>query len=165
MTKHDFITQQHTTLYSTTPIFHLRQRQKNSVCVNRALYSNTRHKLSEVSYGRTSQHNRGLSTMSSPVLSHSAPYRVPHRENSRHNGLQSFDAHHRTDSRRTLDRPPGTTTKRDSLWEPAKWQLPCGRQNPRSERPNLNLALPCDPLTPEFMKVHDSSLRNPRSGR
>ena len=54
---------------------------------NRAQYSNTRLKLLEVIYGRTSHHNKGLLTMNSPVISQSAHYGVRHKEYARHGGL------------------------------------------------------------------------------
>ena len=53
---------------------------------------NTRPKLFEVSYGRTSQHDKGLLIMSSPRT---------HSES--HGGFQTLDVEHRTDSRRPLD--------------------------------------------------------------
>ena len=43
---------------------------------------------------------------------HSAKYST-HLERARHGGFQTFDAEHRTDSRRPLDQPPGTTTETD----------------------------------------------------
>ena len=55
---------------------------------------NTRPKLLEVSYGRTSQYN----------TAHSTKYRT-HFERSRHSGFQTLDVEHRTDNRRTLDQP------------------------------------------------------------
>ena len=99
---------------------------------------NTRPKLSEVAYERTSRHNKGLLTMSS-LGSHSTEYRT-HLERTRHDGFQTLDVEHRTDSRHLLDQRPGTKTetdedgdrrrqrraktKTDSLWGRAKWQLP-----------------------------------------
>ena len=49
--------------------------------------------------------------MSSPV-----PNSTKHRtnlEHARHSGYQSLDVEHRTNSRRPLDQPPGTTTETD----------------------------------------------------
>ena len=63
---------------------------------------NTRPKLSEVSYGRTSQHNRGLLPVSSLVASRSTLYGIPHKlKHARHGGYPE------------LDQPPGTTTETD----------------------------------------------------
>ena len=72
---------------------------------------NTRPNLVEVSYGRKSQHNKGVLTVSSPVQ-HSTDYST-HLERARHGGFQTLDGEHRTDSRRPLDQPPGTTTETD----------------------------------------------------
>ena len=63
---------------------------------------NARPKLLKVSYGRTSQHDKGLLIMSSPRT---------HSES--HGGFQTLDVEHRTDSRRPLDQPPGTATETD----------------------------------------------------
>ena len=41
---------------------------------------------------------------------HSTEYRT-HLEHARYGGLQTLDVEHRTDSRRPLDQPPGTTTE------------------------------------------------------
>ena len=71
---------------------------------------NTRTKLLEVSYGRTSKHDEGL-TMSSPVP-HSTVYRT-NLECARHGGSQTLAVEHQTDSRRPLDQPTGTTTETD----------------------------------------------------
>ena len=65
---------------------------------------NTWPKLLEVSYGRTSQHNEGLVTVSSPRT---------HSERARHGGFLTLDAEHRTDIRRPLDQPHSTTTETD----------------------------------------------------
>ena len=49
--------------------------------------------------------------MNSPV-----PNSTEHRtnlEHARHSGYQSLDVEHRTNSRRPLDQPPGTTTETD----------------------------------------------------
>ena len=43
---------------------------------------------------------------------HSTEYRT-HLEHARYGGLQTLDVEHRTDSRRPLDQPPGTTTETD----------------------------------------------------
>ena len=47
-------------------------------------------------------------------------FRVPHfteyrtnLEHARHGGFQTLDVEHRADSRRPLDKPPGTTTESD----------------------------------------------------
>ena len=72
---------------------------------------NTRAKLLEVNYGRTSEHNKGLLTMSS-LVPLSTEYRI-HLERARHGGFQTLDGEHRTDSRRPLDQPPDTTTETD----------------------------------------------------
>ena len=42
----------------------------------------------------------------------STKYRT-HIERARHSGFHALDVEHRTDSRRPLDRPPGTTTETD----------------------------------------------------
>ena len=84
------------------------------MCGNRAQNSNTRPKLFEASYGRTSQHNEDLLAMSSPAVLHSAFYAV----------LQALRTLKRrwlpdlrcriSDSQPTpLNQPPGTTTKKD----------------------------------------------------
>ena len=70
---------------------------------------NTRPKLLEVSYGKTSQQNKGLLATSSP---HFTEYRT-NLKHARHGGFQSLDVEHPTDSRRPLDQPPGTTTGTD----------------------------------------------------
>ena len=49
--------------------------------------------------------------MSSPVP-HSTEYRT-HLERARHGGFKTLDVEHRTDIRRPLDQPPGTTTETD----------------------------------------------------
>ena len=70
---------------------------------------NTRPKLLEVRYGKTSQHNKGL-------LSTSSQHLTEHRtilKHARHGGFQNLDVEHRTDSRRPLDQSPGTTTGTD----------------------------------------------------
>ena len=72
---------------------------------------NTRPKLLKVSYGRTSQHNKSLLTMSSSVPQFTE-YRTQ-LERARHGGFQTLDVEHQTDSRRPLDQPPGTTTETD----------------------------------------------------
>ena len=36
-----------------------------------------------------------------------------HSERARHDGFQTLDVEHRTDSRRPLDQPPATTTETD----------------------------------------------------
>ena len=47
-------------------------------------------------------------------LTGSALYGVrTHLERARHSGFHALDVEHRTDSRRPLDRPPGTTTETD----------------------------------------------------
>ena len=66
---------------------------------------NTRPKLLEVSYGKTTQHDKGLVTTRSPHCTN--------LEHARHGGFQTLDVEHRTDSRRPLDQPPGTTTGTD----------------------------------------------------
>ena len=68
---------------------------------------NTRPKLLEVSYGKdvTTQHDKGLVTTRSPHCTN--------LEHARHGGFQTLDVEHRTDSRRPLDQPPGTTTESD----------------------------------------------------
>ena len=73
---------------------------------------NTRPKLLEVSYGRTSQHNKGLFNyeLTGYIESHFTEYRT-HCEHARHGGFQTLDVEHRTDSRRPPDQPPGTTTE------------------------------------------------------
>ena len=50
---------------------------------------NARPKFLEVTYGRTSQDNKGLLTMSSPVP-HSTEYRT-HLERARRGGFQTLD--------------------------------------------------------------------------
>ena len=72
---------------------------------------NTRPKLLEVSCGRTSQHSKGLLTMSS-VFSLFTEYHT-HLERTRHSGFQTLDVENRIDSRRPLDQTPGTTTETD----------------------------------------------------
>ena len=63
----------------------------------------TRPKLIEVTCGRTSQDNKGLFTGSSPVISRSALYRVPHTlRTPRDGGFKILGVEHRTDSRRPL---------------------------------------------------------------
>ena len=75
---------------------------------------NARPKLLEVSNGRTSQHIKGLFTMSPPVISRSALYGVPHTLTTRTpRWFPDPHVEHRTDSRRPLDQPPGTTTETD----------------------------------------------------
>ena len=66
-------------------------------------------KLVEVSYGKTSQHNKGVLTTSSP---HFTEYRT-NLKHARHGGFQTLDGEHRTDIWRPLDQPPGTTTGTD----------------------------------------------------
>ena len=73
------------------------------------MFGNTRPKLLEVSYGKTSQQNKGLLATSSP---HFTEYRT-NLKHARHGGFQTLDTKHRTDSRRPLDQPPGTTTETD----------------------------------------------------
>ena len=51
--------------------------------------------------------------MNSPVLSHSALYGVQQKELARYEDRKNFELQHRTDSRRTLNQPPGTTTNTD----------------------------------------------------
>ena len=53
------------------------------MCRNRTHYSNTRPKLLEVNCGRTFQQNKGLLTMSLPVVSRSALCGVPHKLRTR----------------------------------------------------------------------------------
>ena len=48
--------------------------------------------------------------MSSPVVS---DHTLRNTEHTRHSGFENFDVEHRTDSRRPLDQPPGTTTEMD----------------------------------------------------
>ena len=135
---------------------------------------NTRPKLWEVGYGKMSQHNKGLLTISSPVP-HSTEYRT-HLERARHGGFQTLDAEHRTDSRRPLDQPPGTTTETDEdgdRWRRRQANTETdedgdGRRQTQSgdersgssltaddtpdwRRRNLIL-FSCNPLTPEPMK-------------
>ena len=57
----------------------------------------------------TSQQNKGLLTTSSPSFTE---YRT-HLQRAHHGGFQTLDVEHRTDSRRPLDQPPGTTTEAD----------------------------------------------------
>ena len=123
---------------------------------NRAQNSNTRPKLSELSCRRSTQHNKGIETMSSPVLSHSALDGVPHKEYARHDGLQNLNAHHRTDSRRTLDQPPNTTMKTDSVWRTSELAAPLQLTtapgwNTELESSLVDLMRPS--LTPEPIKV------------
>ena len=70
---------------------------------------NTRPKLLEVSYGKTSQHNKGLSSTNSP---HFTEY-CTNEKHARLGGFKILDAEHRTDSRHPLDQPPDTTTETD----------------------------------------------------
>ena len=70
---------------------------------------NTRPKLSEVSYGKTSQHNKGLLTTSSPHFTEDRT----NFKHARHGGFQTLDVEHRTDSRCPLDQPTGITTGTD----------------------------------------------------
>ena len=73
----------------------------------------TRTKLLRVGYGRTSQHNKGLLTKSSPV-----PLSTEYRTQNADATVVLFcrfcgDEEHRTGSRRPLDEPPDTTTAID----------------------------------------------------
>ena len=89
-------------------------------------------------------------------------YRIPHStqyhthwEHARNGGPQNFDAQHRTDSRRPLDQPPGSTTETDKDEDrltlgTSKVAAPMQLTTPRGETRNLNLHLSCDP---EPMKV------------
>ena len=72
---------------------------------------NTRPKLLEVSCGRTSQHSKGLLTISS-LFSLFTEYHT-HLERARHSGFQTLDVEYRTDSRCPLDQTLGTTTETD----------------------------------------------------
>ena len=92
---------------------HPQYRWLKIMCEIQARYSNTCTKLLEVSYGKTPQHNTGLLTISSLVVSHSALYGVPHThwEHAHHGGFWNFDAEHWTDT--PLDQPPGTTMETD----------------------------------------------------
>ena len=119
--------------------------------------------------------------MNSPV-----PNSTEHRtnlEHARHSGFQSLDVEHRTNSRRPLDKPPGTTTetakmeadegggkrrlrqsktKTVSLWGRAYWQLPYSWRHPR-----VNTELGTFLVRPAYSRAHEScgSLCNPRSSR
>ena len=104
------ITQLHTTLL----VLLTSDRGKQIQCVETRPSIPTHYqKLLEVSYRRTSQHNKGLLTLSSLVLSPSVLKGVLHKEHACHVGLQNFNAHHWIDSRCTLDPPPGTMMKTD----------------------------------------------------
>ena len=91
-------------------------------------------------------------------LSHSALYVIPHKQQTRQDGLQNFDAHHRTNSRRTLDQPPGTTTRTDEDEDrltlgTSELAAPSPPTTPQSETQNSNLLLSCDPLTPALVRM------------
>ena len=78
-------------------------------------------------------------------------------EHACHGGFQNFDVEHRTDSRRPLDQPPGTTMETDDDEDrltlgTSELAAPLQLTTPQSETQNWNL-LSCDPLTPEPMKV------------
>ena len=94
---------------------------------------NTRPKLLEVSYGKTSQHKKSLYS-----------YRVKYR--THHCVFQTL-GYQPTHSRHPLEQPRGTTTetdedgdrwrrrrctKTDALWGRAKWQLPFSWRLPQS---------------------------------
>ena len=94
-------------------------------------------------------------------------------EHARHGGFQTLDVEHRTDSRRPLDQPPGTTTETDEdagkrrrgqtktetdedgdrlTLGTSELAAPLQLTTSQSEH-NLILLLSRDPLTPELMKV------------
>ena len=108
------------------------------------------------SFGRTSHHNKGLLTMNSPVLSHFALYGVQQKELARYEDRKNFELQHRTDSRRTLDQPPSTTMKTDSVWRTSELAAPLQLTtapgwNTELESSLVDLMRPS--LTPEPIKV------------
>ena len=135
-----------------------------SVSGNRTQYSNTRPKLLEASYGRTSEHNTSLSTMNSPVF---IKCRI----------LQSNAQRIRTQRwspdlwRTSPDRQP--TQSGLTIWHYDEDSLTLGT---RQLAAPLQLTTPQKCITkleayplmrPADTRVHDScsSLRNPRSCR
>ena len=117
---------------------------------------NTRPKFLEVTYGRTSQDNKGLLTMSSPVLSHSTLYGVPHKLRTCtprwSPGLRC------TTSDRQLMHSGPTTWYYDE--DEYRFTLgtfalaaPLQLTTSQSKTQNFNLLLSYDPLTTEPLKV------------
>ena len=81
------------------------------MCGNRTKFSNTRPKLLEVSYEKTSQQRPFNHELIGYITFRAV--RSTKQTRARHVGLQNFDVEHRTDNRRPLDQPPGTTTETD----------------------------------------------------
>ena len=135
---------------------------------NRAPYFNTRPKLLEVNYERTSQHNKGLSTVSSPIVLCSTFYGALHKLKTR--TPQSLPKLRcgtsdrkpkpfgptiwHSDGDRRRQGQTKTEKDEDSLTLGAsKPTAPSQLTTPQSETQNLIFLLSRDSLIPESMKV------------
>ena len=58
------------------------------------------------------EHHNTTRPFNYELTAHCTEYRT-HLERARHGGYLTLDVEHRTDSRRSLDQPPGTTTETD----------------------------------------------------
>ena len=114
---------------------------------------NTRPKLLDVSYGRTSHHNKSFFNyeLNGCIQSPFKECRT-HCEHARHGGFQTLDVEHRTDSRRPLDQPPGTTTETDEEGDRRRRRRAKTETAEDEDRLTLGtseVAAPLQPTTPQ----------------